>query len=150
MSVRPVRLYGDPVLRQKAREVAEFDDELRRLVEDMRETMHAYNGVGLAGNQIGVAQRVAVVDVPLDEERRAQLTLVNPVIVARSGSDVDEEGCLSIPGIWEDVTRALRITVRAHDEHGVAYEVEASRLPAGETAVAIIRWRDDRYQASAG
>ena len=125
MSVRPVRLYGDPVLREKAREIVEFDDELRRLVEDMRETMHAYNGVGLAGNQIGVAQRVAVVDVPLDEERRARLTLVNPVIVERSGSEVDEEGCLSIPGVWEDVTRARRIKMRARDEHGATYEVEA-------------------------
>ena len=126
MSIRPVRLYGDPVLRQKAAEITAFDAELRRLVADMRETMHAYNGVGLAGNQVGVAQRVAVVDVPREGEGRDAFTLVNPVIVSRTGSESDEEGCLSIPGVWEDVTRALRIRVQAHDEHGTAYEVEAT------------------------
>ncbi len=125
MSLRPVRIYGDPVLRQKAAEVTAFDDELRRLVEDMRETMRAYNGVGLAGNQVGVAQRVAIVDVPLDEDERAAYTLVNPAIVARSGSETGEEGCLSIPGIYEDVTRSLVVRVRARDEHGAPVEIEA-------------------------
>jgi len=125
VSIRTVRLYGDPVLRQKAAEVVEFDDELRRLLEDMRETMHAYNGVGLAGNQIGVLQRVAVIAVPREDETRDQFTLVNPEIVERSGSDIDEEGCLSIPGIWEDVSRALEVRVRARDEHGKPFEIRA-------------------------
>jgi peptide deformylase len=125
MSVRPVRIYGDPVLRQKAAEVGEFDAELQRLAQDLRETMQAYNGVGLAANQIGVAQRIAVVDVPLDDDTRAAFTLVNPVIVERSGSETGEEGCLSIPAMYEDVTRSLRIRVTAHDETGKPYEVEA-------------------------
>ena len=125
MSVRPVRIYGDPVLRQSSAEVAQFDDELVRLVQDMRETMAAYNGVGLAANQVGVAQRVAVVDVPIDESTRARYALVNPVIESRSGSETGEEGCLSIPGLYEDVTRSLRIRVAAHDETGKPYELEA-------------------------
>jgi peptide deformylase len=92
----------------------------------MRETMRAYSGVGLAANQIGVLERVLVVDVPLDDETRAQYTLVNPTITRRAGSEANEEGCLSIPGIWEDVPRALEITARALDEKGQAFEIEAA------------------------
>jgi peptide deformylase len=125
MAVRPVRIYGDPVLRQKAAEIASVDDSLRQLVDDMRETMKAYNGVGLAANQVGVAQRVLVVDVPLDAERRAAYALVNPVIDSRSGTQVGDEGCLSIPGIYDEVTRADRITVRGLDEHGAPLAIDA-------------------------
>ena len=126
MPVRPVRIYGDPVLREKALEVAGVDDSLRALIADMRDTMKACNGVGLAANQVGVLQRVLVVDVPLDDDRRAALAIVNPVIVARSGSESSEEGCLSIPGIFDDVTRAASIKVRALDERGqpIAFEAE--------------------------
>ena len=130
MSVRPVRIYGDPVLREKAREVAAVDDTVRALIADLRETMHAYNGVGLAANQVGVAQRVAVVDVPLEEGKRAAWALVNPVIVSRSGSQSAEEGCLSLPGIYEDVTRSNSIRVRALDERGRPFELEAEGFPA--------------------
>ena len=77
MALRQVRMYGDPVLRQKALEIDEVDDTVRELIADMRETMHAYNGVGLAGNQVGVLQRVLVVDVPLTEGPRAEYALVN-------------------------------------------------------------------------
>jgi peptide deformylase len=125
VSVRPVRIYGDPVLRQRAKEVAEFDESLWRLVEDMRETMKAYNGVGLAANQVGVLQRVLVVDVPLEDAPRAQLALVNPTIESRSGNQPSEEGCLSIPGIVEEVARAQRIQIRALDEKGAPVTVEA-------------------------
>ncbi len=118
MAVRPVRFYGDPVLREKALPVAAVDDALRALITDMRETMKAYHGVGLAANQVGVLQRVLVVDVPLVDERRTELAIVNPVIVKRSGSETGEEGCLSIPGIFEDITRALRVEVRGLDERG--------------------------------
>ncbi len=130
MNVRPVRIYGDPVLRQKAVEVRSFDEELRRLAEDLRTTMHAYRGVGLAANQIGVLQRVAVIDVPVDDEHHVTWTLVNPVIVQRSGSETGEEGCLSIPGIYEDVGRSLRIAVRAQDEAGAPFEAEADGYAA--------------------
>ncbi|HVP14518.1 MAG TPA: peptide deformylase [Terriglobales bacterium] len=125
MSIRPVRIYGDPVLREKAREVRGVDETLRQLVADLRETMQAYGGVGLAANQVGVAQRVIVVDVPIDEDERAAYALVNPVIRRRSGTQTVEEGCLSIPGIWEDVTRAGRIVVSALDEEGRPLELDA-------------------------
>jgi len=125
VTVRPVRVYGDPVLRERAREVTEFDDSLRALVADMFETMHAYNGVGLAANQVGVAQRVLVVDVPIDDDHRERHTLVNPVLSEPSGNETGEEGCLSIPGIYEDVKRALRLHVRAQDEHGRTVEFDA-------------------------
>lgn len=122
MAVRPVRIYGDPVLRQKARPVAAFDESLNRLVEDLFETMKAYNGVGLAANQVGVSQRVLVVDVPLEDGSRERFALVNPVLDQRSGREASEEGCLSMPGIYEDVTRATQVRVRAMDEHGKPIE----------------------------
>jgi len=128
MAIRPVRIYGDPVLRQRAVEVSNFDEGLRTLAADLRDTMHAYNGVGLAATQVGVLQRVLVVDVPLDEEEgvaRAIHTLVNPVLLERASSQSAEEGCLSIPGIYEDVTRALKIRVRFQDEAGKAQTLEA-------------------------
>jgi peptide deformylase len=120
-----VRIYGDPVLRQKAAPVTDVNDELRALIADMRETMKAYSGVGLAANQVGIARRVLVVDVPLDDEHRAQLALVNPKITKREGNEVGEEGCLSIPGVWEDVARARSVHVEALDEHGKSIELEA-------------------------
>jgi peptide deformylase len=127
VAVLAVRIYGDPVLRKRAAEVKTFDDALRRRIADMRETMHAYQGVGLAATQVGVLERVLVVDVPLDEqgESRAVYALVNPVIESRASSQDSEEGCLSIPGIFEDVTRALEIRVRYQDEHGNPAVLEA-------------------------
>ncbi|HYM81742.1 MAG TPA: peptide deformylase [Candidatus Limnocylindria bacterium] len=118
MVVRPVRLYGDPVLRRKAVEITELDDTVRTLVADMRETMLAYHGVGLAANQVGVLQRVLVVDVPIENDRRVQLALVNPKLEERSGSEDEEEGCLSIPGIFDEVRRSARVRVKASDEQG--------------------------------
>ncbi len=125
MAVRPVRIFGDPVLRQKAQPVVEFDPALREFIADLRETMAAYEGVGLAANQVGVASRVLVVDVPLDDGARAQLALVNPVITQRAGSETGEEGCLSIPGVYEDVARATTLTIQAQDERGAPVEYEA-------------------------
>jgi peptide deformylase len=122
MAVRPVRIYGDPVLRQKALEVVGVDGTVRELIADMRETMHAYHGVGLAGNQVGVLQRVLVVEVPLADETRAEYALINPVLDRRDGAESGEEGCLSIPGIYEDVRRSQRVRVRALDEHGKPVE----------------------------
>jgi len=125
MAVRPVRIYGDPVLRQKAVEVVDFDAALRDLVADLRDTMAAYRGVGLAANQVGVLLRVLVVDVPLEDERHERWSLVNPVITSRSGSESGEEGCLSIPGIYEEVTRSRHIAVTARDENGQPLNLEA-------------------------
>jgi peptide deformylase len=122
MAVRPIRIYGDPVLRQKAVDVTVFDESLRALVADLFDTMKAYRGVGLAAPQVGVAQRVFVVDVPVMDEPNLRLAIVNPVLEARSGKETAEEGCLSMPGIYEDVTRAAELRLRAFDEHGRAYE----------------------------
>jgi peptide deformylase len=125
MAVRPMRIYGDPVLRQKAADVTSFDETLRKLVEDMFDTMHAYQGVGLAANQVGVAQRLFVVDVPMDDDTRVRQAIANPVLDEREGSESAEEGCLSMPGIYEDVTRALRVRVRGQDEYGEPVEIRA-------------------------
>jgi peptide deformylase len=124
VAIRAIRIYGDPVLRQRAAEVTEFDAELRRLIDDLRDTMKAYQGVGLAANQVGVLQRVLVVDVPVDEQNRARHALVNPVLLRRSGSESGEEGCLSIPGLFEEVTRSRTVIVRAQDESGRPLELK--------------------------
>lgn len=118
MAIRPVRIYGDPVLREKSRPIPGFDDSLRELVADMYQTMAAYNGVGLAANQVGVAQRVLVIDLPIDDETRVRFALVNPELSERAGNETGEEGCLSIPGIYEDVKRAKKLRVRGLNEHG--------------------------------
>lgn len=126
MAIRPVRIYGDPVLRQKAAPVETFDDTLRALAADMFETMRAYRGVGLAANQVGVLQRILVVEVPIQEGETLSLALVNPELSDRKGSVVDEEGCLSIPGLFDDVRRAERLHVRALDLDGKPIEFEAA------------------------
>ena len=124
MTVRTLHVLGSPVLRQKSPRVTAVDDEVRRLVDDLFETMHAAKGVGLAANQIGVARRVAVVDV--GEEDPPPLVLINPVIVERSEEDeTAEEGCLSIPDIFGDVTRSARVVVEALDQGGKKLRTEA-------------------------
>lgn len=122
MAIRPVRIYGDPVLREKAKPVVDFDDSLRALVADLFDTMKAYNGVGLAAPQVGVSQRVFVVDVPVDETRRERFAVINPAVDQRSGREPGEEGCLSMPGIVEDVDRATGLRLCGFDEHGQPFE----------------------------
>ena len=124
MTVRALHVLGSPVLRQQAAAVRTVDDEVRRLVDDLFETMRAAKGVGLASNQIGVARRVAVVDV--GEEDPPPLVLINPVIVERSEEEeTAEEGCLSIPEIFGDVERPATVVVEALDRDGRKYRVEA-------------------------
>jgi peptide deformylase len=121
MAVLPIRTYPDPVLRARCREVTRFDAELARLVTDMVETMHQAPGVGLAAPQVGVEQRVAVVDPSVGKDPAALLVLVNPTIEASEGLDVDSEGCLSIPELSEKVARPTRIEVAATDLDGVRH-----------------------------
>ena len=124
MTVRTLHLLGSPVLRQQAAAVRTVDDEVRRLVDDLLETMRAAKGVGLASNQIGVPRRVAVVDV--GEEDPPPLVLINPVILERSDEEeTAEEGCLSIPEVFGDVERPARVVVEALDRDGRKYRVEA-------------------------
>jgi peptide deformylase len=125
MAVRDLHLLGSPVLRQQSADVAAVDAEVRRFIDDLFETMDAAKGVGLAANQVGVATRVAVVGV--EEER---LVLVNPVIVSAEGKSRAEEGCLSIPEVYGDVTRPERIVLEALDRSGAKYRREASGLLA--------------------
>ena len=129
MTVRDLHLLGSPVLRQKAAPVAAVDDAVRQLVEDLFETMRAARGVGLAANQIGVARRVAVVDV--GEEDPPPLVLINPVIVERAEeTETAEEGCLSIPDIFGDVKRPVRVVVEALDVNGQPQRIDAAGYKA--------------------
>ena len=114
--------YGDPVLEKPAQTVTAFDDELKKLVEDMFESMYAARGVGLAAPQIGVSKRLAVVDITFKEQPDAKLVLVNPEIIYKEGRQRSTEGCLSIPEFREEVTRAKTVTVRAQDIHGKFFE----------------------------
>ena len=125
MSVLPLHLLGSPVLRQHSAEVRTVDDDVRQLVENMFETMDAARGVGLAANQVGVARRVAVVDADGD-----RFVMIDPTIVEAEGRATAEEGCLSIPEIYGDITRPERVVLEALDEHGNRYRKEAVGLKA--------------------
>lgn len=125
MSVLPLHLLGSPVLRQRSPELKVVDDSVRRLIDDMFETMEAAHGVGLAANQVGVSRRVAVVDA--DGHRFA---MVNPVIVEAEGRSTAEEGCLSVPEIFGDVTRPERVVLEALDRDGNPFRLEADGLTA--------------------
>ena len=126
MSILPIHLLGSPVLRQPSTPVAAVDDDMRAFIADLFETMHAWKGVGLAANQVGIAKRVAVVQTG-EGQRHA---LVNPVIVEREGREKDEEGCLSIPDLYGDVERSARVVVEALDEQGVTRRIEGTGLLA--------------------
>jgi len=123
--IRPIRIYPDPVLRVRCPEVETFDDALARLAADMVETMHDAPGVGLAAPQIGVEQRVAVVDLSVGEDPKQVHVLVNPQVLDEEGRAIEVEGCLSIPGITDKVKRPLWIKVRAQTVEGEPFELEA-------------------------
>lgn len=125
MTRRPIRLYPDPILRQKTAPITRFDAALAELVETLRETMYDAPGVGLAAPQIGEAARVAVVDVDPRGPASRLHVLVNPQIVASAGELVDSEGCLSIPDFTEKVSRPERVRVAAQSASGEPFEIEA-------------------------
>jgi len=118
MAVRTLRILGDPVLRKKAAPVTDITDEHRELIEDMYESMHAHNGVGLAAPQVGVSLRIAVLGVPERGKKVMHVTLINPEYFDVEGSQNDDEGCLSIPGIYDELKRAAKLEVKALDEKG--------------------------------
>jgi peptide deformylase len=130
MAIRTILHYPDPRLREKATPIAVVDDEVRRLIDDMAETMYAAPGVGLAATQIGVAKRLFIVDVAGEDEPSDLRVFINPEIVASEGEQVWREGCLSFPGVAEDVERALKVTVRALDRDGKPFELTAEDLLA--------------------
>jgi len=125
VSLLQLHVLGSPVLRQHSEIVPSVDEDVRRLIADMFETMDAAKGIGLAANQVGVARRVAVVDV--DDDR---FVMVNPRIVETEGRASAEEGCLSIPEIYADVTRPDRVVLEALDAEGRPYRKEATGLKA--------------------
>ena len=123
MAVKSILYYPDPRLRRRALPVEQVEDAVRRLVDDMAETMYSAPGVGLAAIQVNEPKRVVVID--LSEERNRLQVFINPEILARDGEQTFEEGCLSVPGIYEEVTRAHRIRVRALDRDGKPFELDA-------------------------
>ncbi len=133
MALHEIRIYPDPVLRNKTSRVERIDSALDRLIEDMVETMRAVSGVGLAANQVGVPLQLAVIDLSLREDkdqRHPLLVIINPELLSLEGSVVEEEGCLSVPDYAEKVRRAARVKVRALDRTGTLFELEAEGLMA--------------------
>jgi len=128
--IYPIVVYGDPVLERPAEPVTEFNDALKKMVDDMFESMYAAHGVGLAAPQIGIAKRIAVIDTTFKEDPNAKLVLVNPEIISREGRQNGQEGCLSLPDFRENVTRANIVTVRAQDVEGKWFEKTGDDLLA--------------------
>jgi len=128
--IYPIVKYGDPVLERPAEPVTTFDDDLRKLVEDMFESMYAAHGVGLAAPQIGLSKRLAVIDVTFKEDPEAKLVLANPEIIHTEGRQSQNEGCLSVPEFRETVTRPRKVTIRAQDVTGKFYEKTGEDLLA--------------------
>ncbi|HKW16234.1 MAG TPA: peptide deformylase [Terriglobales bacterium] len=128
--IYPIVKYGNPVLEKHAEPVTEFNDELKKLVEDMFESMYEAKGVGLAAPQIGISKRLAVIDVTFKEDPNAKLVLANPEIIHKEGKQTQSEGCLSLPEFREQVTRASKVTIRAQDVNGKWYEKTGEELLA--------------------
>jgi peptide deformylase len=128
MALLQILEFPDPRLRTKAQPVTQVDASLRKLVDDMFETMYSAPGIGLAATQVNVPKRLLVIDI--SDRRDRPLVLINPDVVAREGVEETEEGCLSVPGVFDKVTRAEKILVRALDRDGKPFELEADGLLA--------------------
>ncbi len=128
MAVLEIKKYPDIILREKTEPVKEFNAELRKLIDDMIETMYAAPGVGLAANQIGVSKQVLVVDVSSKEEQVPLIVLINPEVISFDGKIETEEGCLSVPGYLTIVNRAEKINVTGLDRNGKPIEINAEGL----------------------
>jgi peptide deformylase len=130
MSLLEIVNYPNRVLDAPGEPVTEFGDELKKLVADMFETMYEARGVGLAAPQVGVSQRLFVMDCSGRQDPAQRLALINPVVLAVEGEQTDEEGCLSFPGVAFDVTRSLRAVVRAQNVEGETFELDGMNLTA--------------------
>ena len=128
--IYPIVKFGDPVLETKAAPVTEFDAALRKLLDDMFESMYAAHGVGLAAPQIGISRRIAVIDVTFKEDSKAKLVLINPEVIRTEGRISQSEGCLSIPEFRENVTRPKKVTIRAQNAAGEFFEHTGEELLA--------------------
>ncbi|MCM3717213.1 peptide deformylase [Fictibacillus phosphorivorans] len=122
MTILKIVEHPDPVLETKCEPVTVFDKKLKELINNMFDTMYDAEGVGLAAPQIGIAEQIAVVDIG---DETGQIVLINPVVTASSGSQTGPEGCLSFPGLFGEVERPFKVTVKAQDENGKEYTIEA-------------------------
>jgi peptide deformylase len=122
--------YGDPVLTKQAEEITKFDDSIRKLVDDMFETMYGAPGVGLAAPQVGLLKRLFIMDCSGGKNKKQKLALINPVIESEEGEQIGDEGCLSFPGIYFQVARPQRLVVRAQDIDGSAFTLDVMDLEA--------------------
>ena len=128
MAILTILEFPDERLRQKAKPVEMVDDGIRKLIDDMFETMYAAPGIGLAANQVNVQRRLLVLDI--SEEKNQPLALINPELLTREGQEESDEGCLSVPGVFEKVKRAEKIRVRALNRDGESFEMDADGLLA--------------------
>jgi peptide deformylase len=128
--IRPILRYGERPLHQPAADVTVVDDNLQRLLDDMIETMYGAPGIGLAATQVGVPLRVFVVDVSVGRDRQDLIVMINPAFSVREGMQLEEEGCLSVPGFNATVVRPARAVLTGLDRHGVEQTIEASGLLA--------------------
>jgi peptide deformylase len=128
--IYPIAKYGQEVLERASEPITEFNSDLEKLVANMFETMYAASGVGLAAPQIGLAMRLCVIDVTSGEDPQAKVVLVNPVILAVEGKQVQEEGCLSLPDIRAKTPRPMRVTVHAQNVHGKEFTMTGEGLLA--------------------
>jgi peptide deformylase len=122
--------YPDPILSQPGEPVTDFNEELGKLVADMFETTYAAQGIGLAAPQVGVSKRLTVIDLSMGKDPKDKLVLINPEVISSEGKLYEEEGCLSFPDIREKVVRAAKVRIRAQDEHGKWFEMDAEELLA--------------------
>jgi peptide deformylase len=128
MAVLKLRKYGNPVLRRRAEEISVIDEEIKKLASDMVETLKSIGGIGLAANQVGVAKRIFVIDRTHIDGEEEPVIMLNPELVESSEEQVIEEGCLSAPGIYENVTRARKVKVRGLNLSGNKMEIEGEGL----------------------
>ena len=126
MAILPIRTLPEPVLRQKSKRISNIDSAVRRLIENMRETMYAARGVGLAAPQVGTPLRLIVIGIPEEED----IVLINPQIVRRSGERLVDEGCLSVPGYVGQIKRAESVTAKGRDQNGKEIRIKADNLLA--------------------
>lgn len=130
MSIKKIVKIGSPILREKCKPVKEINGELKDLIQDLKDTMYAAPGVGLAANQIGISLQVAVVDTSVGENPSSFYVLINPEIILEEGEQFEEEGCLSIPGISEKIKRPKKVRVKTMDLEGKWIEIEGEGLLA--------------------
>ena len=131
MAILPIRIYGDPVLRKQAKKITKVDEDIRKLAFEMLKTLKEAKGIGLSANQVGEEKRLFVVDRSIcstSPEENSPLIVINPVLIASHGEQTSEEGCLSIPGTYADVTRQLEVLVKGMDLDEKEIEIEAKGL----------------------